>query len=77
MSIENLYAVPKKQWAKWSDDSRRVFNGTYGTAQDQGLFTHTDAKRVPAQHWDTVRWNFAWWAADELRAIEREQRKAA
>lgn len=76
-TVENYFAVPKAQWNKWSDDARRVFNGTYNAAHDQGLFAHAEAKRVPAQHWETTRWNFAWWAADEVRHIEKDQRKAA
>lgn len=60
----NRYDVPKKQWNKWPDASRRIFNYVFYTMiHNQKLFSHPKAERVPADHWRTVCWNAAWEAA--------------
>jgi len=60
----NRYKVSKRQWAKWTEEGRRLFNDLYGVMRDQDLFSHPKAERRPREHWDTTRWNAAWMAAD-------------
>lgn len=67
-NTRNLYRVPKKQWAKWSDAGRAVFNNVMRTMRDQSLFLHPKTKPVPAAQWRTTAWNAAWIAADEATA---------
>ena len=63
----NRYKVPQKQWRKWSDKAREVFNETYRTmVRNQWAFLHPKAEAAPRAHWRTVAWNAAWIAADAV-----------
>ena len=64
--MTNRYRVPKKQWKKWSEQARRVFNEVYYTMRNnkQTLFLHPKATPVPKAQWNTTAWNAAWIAAD-------------
>ncbi len=75
--MSNEFGVGKKQWRKWTKEAQYLFCDVYDAARDQGLFTHSEAKRVPAQHWDVLRWNFAWWVADTLSKAQKSVKKAA
>lgn len=61
----NRYAVPVKQWRKWSVGARRVFNELYSSMiQNQDLFMHpSQAGLVSKRNWKTTAWNAAWIAA--------------
>lgn len=66
--MSNQYKVPKKQWAKWSEQARHVFNELYRTMiHNQGTFMHPKDSHRPAAHWKTVCWNASWMAADAVR----------
>jgi len=66
--VRNTFRVPVRQWRKWDDDQRRVFNGTYDWVHDnQSVTTHPKAPKHSAAQWKTVAWNVAWIAADALR----------
>lgn len=66
-SSKNLYAVPLKQWRKWTPAARKVFNETFETMNDnQGLFQHPKTAAVPQAQWTTTAWNAAWTAADAV-----------
>lgn len=67
----NDHKVPKKQWKKWDDLEKYVFNALYELMGDQQFYKHYDAGFMHADHWKVVRWNAAWSAAELLR----EQRK--
>lgn len=65
--VRNLYKVPLKQWRKWSETARTVFNRVYDFAyNNQPLVTHPKAEKVKPTHWKTVAWNVAWIAADAV-----------
>lgn len=66
---DNTHKVPKKQWRRWSEDARRVFNSVYSAmVENKQFFAHPDAPVVADQHWDTTAWNAAWHAAESVRA---------
>lgn len=62
---KNKYGVPKKQWDKWHNLARRVFNTMYESMRPsmQWAFLHPDALPQKKDHWQTTRWNCAWEAA--------------
>lgn len=65
MATKNQNRVPVKQWRKWSEPARRVFNRVYTTMMaDQSLFLHPKAPPAKPAHWKTTCWNAAWIAAD-------------
>jgi oxalate decarboxylase/phosphoglucose isomerase-like protein (cupin superfamily) len=74
--VKNKYDVQKKQWAKWSNHSRRVFNDMYYALRPSMQFTfmHPSAAAMPKEHWDTLRWNVAWTAADIVNDKKRTHR---
>jgi len=64
--VVNKHKVPTRQWTKWSNHARKVFNNVYQSMRPtmQFAYTHPMAAPVPKKHWDTTRWNAAWTAAD-------------
>ena len=71
--MSNRYRVPRKQWKKWSDLARTVFNNLYATLKaSQGVLHHPSVTELLSRRqWDVVAWNTAWLAADEAqKAIE-------
>lgn len=63
--VRNQSRVPKKQWAKWSDKAREVFNALYmAMMRNPQLFRHPEAPPVKPFHWKVTSWNAAWIAAD-------------
>lgn len=61
---QNVHNVQARQWRKWNQQSRFIFNYVYGQMAYQNVVTHPDAAKMPEDHWDTIRWNAAWLAAD-------------
>ena len=65
----NTHRVPPKQWKKWSEHARRVFNALHGLLRkNQKIFMHPDAAVIPDKHWATIAWNASWEAADAADA---------
>ncbi len=66
--VKNKHKVPKKQWNKWSNHARRVFNDMMYSLRPsmQFAFLHPDAIAAPTGHWATTRWNVAWTAAEAV-----------
>jgi len=64
MTTMNVHKVPAKQWRRWGDRARRVFNAVYSSMSDQQLFAHPKAEKIRPAFWKTTRWNAAWIAAD-------------
>lgn len=63
---KNSYRVPKKQWDKWSERAKCMFNTVYTSmAHNQDLFKHPKQKAISLEFWHTTAWNAAWTAADE------------
>jgi hypothetical protein len=60
----NRHKVPKKVWNKWTPEARKLFNELYSMGADQAIWIHPEMEEVSKRCWDTVRWNFAWMAAD-------------
>lgn len=70
--VGNKYRVPQRQWRKWSNTAKRVFNRMYHEMRHQWVFLHPAAPVLSREHWKTVRWNAAWTAAnvaDKLPAL--------
>lgn len=63
--VTNRHKVPLKQWRKWSNHAKKVFNDVMYQMRPkmQWVFLHPDAKAMPKEHWQTTRWNAAWVAA--------------
>ena len=61
---ENVNKVANRQWRKWNNQARYIFNYIYGQMAYQKVIKHPGAKLIPEDHWNTVRWNAAWLAAD-------------
>lgn len=63
--VKNKFGVPKRQWDKWHNLARRVFNNVYTSMRPsmQWSFLHPDAALMSKAHWQTTRWNAAWTAA--------------
>jgi len=67
--VENTHKVPLKQWKKWGDLAKQVFNGVYEDIQRMGpaCFCHPEAEPVMSDHFATIAWNAAWTAADQVQ----------
>ena len=67
MNTKNTYKVPVKQWRKWGGIARQTFNELYETlVNNQKPFGHPQATKLKDEHWDTLVWNFAFLAADNM-----------
>ena len=64
--VANKHRVAKKEWRKWSEHARRVFNDLYGELppKSQWKVVSPYATLVPETHWQVLRWNVAWLAAE-------------
>ena len=63
-SAGNPYHVPMRQWRKWSEIARRVFNEVYSSMNmNQDRIRHPRAGKVSRDQWKTCAWNSAWIAA--------------
>ena len=68
----NAYKVPIKQWRKWSELARRVFNlHFYELKENQYILTHPRTPQVSKKEWRTQSWNAAWLAADSVMTALR------
>lgn len=59
--IKNKYKVSKKQWNKWSEEGRKLFNDIYKF--QKGVILPNGFKKLNNEEWKTVCWNFAFLAA--------------
>lgn len=64
--VGNKYKVQEKQWAKWSNHARRVFNDVYHDMRPsmQGTLTGPFCPVLRRVDWNVLRWNASWLAAD-------------
>lgn len=69
--VLNKFGVPKKQWNKWSNTAKRVFNYMYQELRPrcQWVFLHPKTAPLPREQWETTRWNVAWIAANGVDKI--------
>jgi hypothetical protein len=67
-NVTNKYNVPRKQWQRWTFVAKQVFNKTYGDSKEnQEVFSHpmmTINGGIEKDHWETISWNHAFYAAD-------------
>lgn len=64
MAVANKYRVQVRQWRKWSEHQRHVFNEVYGVmARSPDLFLHRKQEPMIRAHWLVTCWNAAWTAA--------------
>jgi hypothetical protein len=69
-TIPNTHRVPPKQWKKWSQRAKIVFNDLYHLLRNhQKIFMHPKAAVIPDTHWATIAWNASWEAADATNEI--------
>ena len=69
--MKNTYKVPVKQWRKWSELGRRIFNETFRAMTDNPeCYWHPMAARITKRLWRTTAWNAAWIAADVERTVK-------
>lgn len=65
--MKNTHRVPVKQWYRWSDVAKRVFNSVYEQmTKKTEMFLHPDSCMPISKHWKTTCWNAAWTAADAV-----------
>jgi hypothetical protein len=65
--MKNNNRVPQKQWRKWSNQARAVFNRTYEffmATGNQAVLSHPKMHKIEPVYWKTISWNAAWIAAD-------------
>ena len=68
IDLRNLYGVSKRQWNKWNDNQKFVFNSLYKMMKDnQSLFKHPEGPLINHGQWKTVAWNASFMAADFYR----------
>ena len=76
---KNTYKVPLKQWRKWSELARRVFNlHFYELKINQAILCGTTRNRdylISKKEWRTQSWNAAWLAADSVMDALKEMSK--
>jgi hypothetical protein len=75
-SPKNLYCVEQKQWAKWPNAARALFNDTMDATYD-----HDDVvwglAMDSAADWRAIRWNIALTAANRLARMLKAPRGGA
>jgi hypothetical protein len=66
--VVNRYKVPGKQWRKWSNAAKGMFNTLYAAMRPsrQWVFMHPKSTIMQKELWETTRWNVAWSAADAV-----------
>lgn len=66
MEAKNNNHVPKRQWRKWSERARLVFNEVYSQLLRgrESLNAPDAVSTMKPRWWRTVSWNAAWVAAD-------------
>ena len=73
---KNAYKVPVRQWRKWSELARRVFNlHFYELKENQAVLTHPKTQQISQREWRTQAWNAAWLAADSVMNALKEMSK--
>jgi len=76
MTEDNKHEVNKKQWKKWNETSKDVFNGLYEyMGENQHLFLHPQTIIIPHEYWNVTAWNAAWIAAEMVRQSEKKQKE--
>jgi hypothetical protein len=69
---ENVNKVPNRAWRKWNNQARYIFNNVFNQMQDQTVMKHPKADLMGPEHWQTLRWNAAWLAAEAAMATVKD-----
>lgn len=68
--VRNTHKVSRKQWRKWDQQQKALFNGVYEDIKRVGpdLFLHTVTaqRHISDEEFDVLAWNAAWTAAHVL-----------
>ena len=71
MSVRNTHKVDRRQWRKWNQQQRALFNGVYEDIKRIGpdLFLHvvTAQRKISDEEFEVLAWNAAWTAAHVLK----------
>lgn len=68
MTEENTHSVTKRQWKKWDEPQRYLFNALYEYMEKyQHLFVHPKTILAPQEYWNTTAHNAAFMAAELVR----------
>jgi len=68
MNERNRYKVPARQWAKWPEIARWVFNSTFSEmARQPEWFLPPGAVAPPKKQWRVTAWNAAFTAASRCK----------
>lgn len=72
----NKHKVPKRQWRKWNDVGRTVFNETFAlkSAKTLDILAPGFLPPLSKRGWSVAMWNVAWLAADAATEASRAQR---
>ena len=65
----NQNHVQARQWKKWTQPQRRLFNRVFYDLRYQETFRHPKADPMIDAHWQTIRWNAAFQAAISLGEV--------
>ena len=64
---KNKFSVQKKQWRKWPETARAVFNEVYWMMKcNQDLFIAPKQEKTKEKAWSVTAWNAAWIAASAV-----------
>lgn len=76
-ACENINKVPNRQWRKWNQQARFTFNSVFNDSGIHQVMKHPLSEPLPEQQWLTVRWNFAWIAAEAVHKSTKDASDAA
>lgn len=69
---ENIFNVPKKQWKKWNEAERKMFNDLNEIMlNSQLIYIHPMTFTISSRQWSTTAWNAARTAADLMREARK------
>lgn len=71
----NPHKVPVKQWRKWSDETRSMFNElfpSYAEGFMNALLPPSMYQSVSPKQARVLAWNAAWIAADEMEKARNQ-----
>jgi len=71
-ACENINKVPKRQWRRWNQQARFIFNDVFSQMAHQKIVTHPKLADMSDEQWKTIRWNAAWIAADATLYTTKE-----
>jgi hypothetical protein len=67
--VKNKHKVAARQWRKWSREAQNHFNDMMEELHPsmQGILAHPEALTMHRRHWEHLRFNISFLAADKLR----------